>query len=158
MSLCLGGRDCYTIYEFFYPSNVNILHQYPVCCKKPIGKNEEPLSWSKRPSSKFFDKSAHLVPRYAAGRVFIPSLLGGLFAQAYSTPGILELAEVRNTPILVPISLFTWFITTDICPPVASLGHGYALPSKATDIPMANTMSTRVLWPTIFLLGVILPR
>jgi len=34
-----------------------------------------------------------LMPRYAAGRVIIPSMLGALYAQAYTTPGILELAE-----------------------------------------------------------------
>jgi len=39
-----------------------------------------------------------LGPRYAAGRIFTPSLLGALFAQAYSTAGILELLEAMVMP------------------------------------------------------------
>lgn len=39
-----------------------------------------------------------LMPRYGAGRVIVPSMLGALYAQAYSTPGILELAEALTMP------------------------------------------------------------
>jgi len=90
-----AGRDVFTVYEFFYPSNTNILHHYPICCSSPSDNSFESRTQKDHPN---YDSSSHLMPRYASGRLFIPSLLGSVYARAYSTPGILELMEAMLMP------------------------------------------------------------
>lgn len=55
-------------------------------------------------------RPVHMLPRYAGGRVFIRSQLGALYAQAYRTPGILELAEALVMPSRRGQMSYPWLI------------------------------------------------
>lgn len=81
------GVDHHTIYEYSYPENSQILPIVPLCAKAPNAKPQ--LSNA---------ESSISSPRFAAGRIFVPSLFGSLFANSYTTPGIMELIEAMVMP------------------------------------------------------------
>lgn len=51
-----------------------------------------------------------LQPHFASGRVFTPTLLGSLFAQAFYTPGILELMDALVLPSRRSQQVYPWFM------------------------------------------------
>jgi len=111
-----AGNDSFALYEFAYPSNISVLYEYPQCSlPKRIGNYKD-----FRNDKKGIDEDAlmhqklntpvHLLPRYAGGRVLVSSLLGSLYAQAYSTPGILELTEAMTMPSRRRQVSYPWLI------------------------------------------------
>jgi len=79
--------DPFAIFEYTFPENSQILPMVPMCSLLP---GEHPETGS--------DESSISSPRFAAGRIFVPSLFGSLFANSYTTPGIMELIEGMIMP------------------------------------------------------------
>jgi len=79
--------DHFAIFEYAHPENAQILPMTPLCS---LLENEEPHTGS--------DESSISSPRFASGRIFVPSLFGSLFANSYTTPGIMELMEALVMP------------------------------------------------------------
>jgi len=113
-----AGRDAFAMYEFQYPDNACVLDDTPVCAMQTEGFYEQ----SKLPGIERaheencqimqdnLKRPVHMLPRYAGGRVFIRSQLGALYAQAYRTPGILELAEALVMPSRRGQVSYPWLI------------------------------------------------
>ena len=81
------GVDPFSIFEYTFPENSQILPMVPLC-SLPAGHSLETGS----------DESSISSPRFASGRIFVPSLFGSLFANSYTTPGIMELVEAMIMP------------------------------------------------------------
>ena len=87
--------DTYTIIEFLYVENSQVLPPVPLSCR--------PRGWESSSRSILRDEvdedaSTHSQPRYAAGRIFTPAAIGALYGQAYQMPGVLEVLEALVLP------------------------------------------------------------
>jgi hypothetical protein len=88
-----SGVDRFALFEYTYAANSQILPQVPVCSADTQKLRAENPSIAIPAAASSISQ-----PRYASGRIFTPSLFGALFAQAYTTPGIMELTEALVMP------------------------------------------------------------
>jgi len=81
------GVDKFCIFEYTHPGNALILPATPISMA-PGSSGKHILD----------DEMCLSSPRFASGRIMVPSLFGSLFANAYETPGIMELFEALSMP------------------------------------------------------------
>ena len=107
-----AGHDSFALYEFAYPGNISMLYEYPQCCipNKQPGRVRNHVVDDDAVIYQKLNTPVHFLPRYAGGRVFVPPLLGALYARAYSTPGILELTEAMTMPSRRRQVSYPWLI------------------------------------------------
>jgi hypothetical protein len=143
-----AGVDRFSVFEYTYPGNALILPPVPVCAQSFQGDASE---------GALPEDSSLSSPRFAAGRLITPSLFGSLFANAYSSPGILELFEALVMPgrrgqhsfpyMLPPLERVApeWVGHTygELCTRLLQNGLGVLVPSEnSTDPGMPTDYNT----------------
>lgn len=81
------GVDKFTIFEYTHPGNALILPATPIS-----------MAQGSSPKHINDDEMCLSSPRFASGRIMVPALFGALFANAFETPGIMELFEALCMP------------------------------------------------------------
>jgi len=111
------------IYEYNDPHNIHLTSRMPEMCYAADFKDDQ------SPAEKDYMSDDHaaiigtpfLTARYASGRLCAPSVLGSLFGQAYSTLGMLELAEAMLMPSRRGQSCYPWMLPV----PLSFVGATY---------------------------------
>lgn len=110
------GIDVMSVVELHNPSNVCLMRRYPKSLV-PDEKHDQDLRKWDQFTEDIDSENIHYMthPRFAAGRVLMPTNLGALFAQAYYVPGVMEIMDAlimptggfskqSNMPWLLPVT------------------------------------------------------
>jgi len=127
--LVQAGQDNFAIYEFSFAENISVLQEYPESSLKTSANDRADRATPPDHSIGNEDRirrkmkmPLHLLPRYASGQVFVSSLLGGLYAQAYQVPGIMEIVEAVVMPSRRQQTSYPWLVRV----PPTFVGRDYA--------------------------------